>query len=115
GDGETLLRSYEQFWMYDGGFWTRLFPFASRHWIIEPYLFGGFQWDRLLAKGTDDFLKGNTWRFGVGAERVIHGSFYGDARILFNRARFDAGQFLNLSGDLSSSIPNDSVAVLLGV
>jgi hypothetical protein len=111
----TRLRTYDDFWMYRGGFWTRVFPFASRHWLIEPYLFGGFQWDRLLPKGTDDYLKGTTWRLGVGCQRVLYRSLYGDLRLLYHRTRFDAFQYLDLSGDLSSAIANDGVTLSIGL
>ena len=109
------LRGYEHFWGYGGGFWGRIFPFAAKHWLIEPFVLGGFQWMRLEANGSEDYLKGHLWRLGVGGQRVLHGGLYGYAQCLYRRTRYDAVKFLSNTGDLQSAIANDDVTLSLGL
>jgi hypothetical protein len=111
----TNLRGYDHFWGYSGGFGARVFPFASKDWKTEPYALVGYQWTRLLPKASDDYLKGSLWKIGVGAQRPWIGALYLDARIVYQRVRYDSLAFLSNTGTLVSSIANDQILLLTGV
>ena len=65
-DGRTL-RGYEQFSAWSGGFHAKVFPFFRQKYPRwEPFLLGGYHWNRLTAKGSGDYFTGNSWWAGVG-------------------------------------------------
>lgn len=101
----THLREYERFGAYSGGFDLRVFPFYRKtEWGLEPYLVGGYRWVHLMPKNTEDSLKGQAYRFGFGAERLIALHWALDFRFTYERQTYDEIQFMSQEGTLTSPI-----------
>lgn len=98
-------RSYQRFYSYAGGFRLKVFPFYRfKEWKWEPYVIGGYQWTRLLAKSSDDYLKGHTYLGGFGAEKALSSHWAFNIRFLYAHTTYDQIQFLLREGSLNDSI-----------
>jgi hypothetical protein len=101
----TTTRSYESFYAYGGGFSAKVFPFFKRRdWRTEPYVTGGYRWNRLTPKASGDYLKGTTLEGGLGFLRPLRGHWYWGARFLYQYVSYDSVQFILRQGDLNSNI-----------
>jgi len=101
GDGRTV-RGYEAFSAYAGGFQAKFFP-LYKVWDsrFEPYVMGGYRWNRLVPQGSGDHFGGSSWLAGMGTRwrwrRHLAWDFRAQVQdISYQRVKFGAGQ-----GDLS--------------
>ncbi len=112
----TTSRGYESLHAYSGGFALRLYPFCRfKAWRWEPYVLGGYQWNRLVLNGSGDFLKGYSWQAGLGTLIPWRWHLYWDARFLYERTLYDRVQFLLREGSLNDSIHNPTYTFSLGL
>ncbi|OGR91839.1 MAG: hypothetical protein A2992_09110 [Elusimicrobia bacterium RIFCSPLOWO2_01_FULL_59_12] len=111
----VLLRSYERFFFYGGGFSAKVFPFYAKRWPAEPYLIGVYGWDRLSPKGSGDALKGSGFKVGAGTRTPLWKNVFLEARFLFQRVEFDRIYFLRRNGSLDPKILSDSYTLSTGL
>jgi len=116
GDRQSgALRGYESFDAYGGGFYAKAFPFYRRALgRFEPYAIGGFHWNRLAAKGSDDYFSGTSWLAGAGASWRWTRALSFEGRVMYQRITFDAIEFQNGHGDLSG-VHQNGVRLSAGV
>jgi hypothetical protein len=111
----TTQRDYEHFTSITGGFSGRIFPFYQRHWKIEPYLLGGYEWSRLTPKGSGDSLSGEGPKLGFGISWPLRRSWFLESRFIYRRIRYDRLDFLGLKSDVSPVVMNDNYSFGAGV
>jgi hypothetical protein len=111
----TAQRSYERFAAYSGGFALRIYPLYYRKDKIEPYGLFGYEWSRLVPKGSGDNLNGGGVKFGAGATWPIHGSLFLDTRLIYRRTRYSRIFFRQQEGDADPPVMNDSYSFGAGV
>jgi len=98
----TSARGYRHFMAWSGGFHTRLFP-LYRVWDsrFEPYLMGGYHWNRLNAKGSGDHFNGHSWMIGPGLSWQWTRALCWDTRILYQDVDYDEVKFQTGTGSVS--------------
>lgn len=112
----TLLRRYEHFYTWGGGFGLRAYPLAlvwKSSW--EPYLSGGYRWARLNAKASGDFLKGDSWNMALGISKALGRHLYWENRLVYQKASFEKVQFILREGSLNPSIEIDTWSLQTGL
>ena len=113
-DGKSA-RDYHSFYSYGGGFSAKVLPFFKRtRWRAEPYLLGGFEWTRLIPKGSGDSLNGNTVLGGLGVSYALRKPWYLEARFVYRHTRFTSVDFLGGSGTIGG-ISDDDYSLLTGL
>lgn len=95
-------RGYEKFYAYAGGFMAKFFPFFMKEpRTIEPYLFTGYRWDRLVPKGSGDHVSGSSVLGGLGVSIPWHRPWYWELRAGFAHTSYSTIKFLTGEGELS--------------
>jgi hypothetical protein len=109
------VRGYQAFYAYSGGFHAKVFPFFKKSLNrFEPYVIGGYHWDRVTPKGSGDYFSGTSWLTGVGVHWRWTPAIAFEARVLYRRSGFDTVKFQSGTGDISG-VHQDSVSFGTGV
>jgi hypothetical protein len=96
------VREYESFYAYSGGFHAKVFPFFNQSLgRLEPYIVGGYHWNRLTPKGSGDYFSGTSWFTGVGVSWRWTRAVALETRVIYQRITFDTLKFQSGEGDLS--------------
>jgi hypothetical protein len=112
----TLTRGYQRFYAYHLGFGARVFPlFFKKQMKLEPYLHFGYQWSRLVAKSSDDYLKGKSWTGGVGLSRRLRRHLYWESRFAFHYTTYDKILFILREGSLNPEINVPTYSLTTGL
>jgi len=111
----TVLRRYEDFWMYSGVVMGRIYPFFKKPWKTEPYLFGGYRFSRLIPKSSGDSLTGSGWLAGVGAIHPLGEHWFLDGRLLYGRSSFGKITYLGQEGSIRPEITQRTFQASLGL
>lgn len=112
----TNIRGYESFYAYAGGFAAKIFPLYNIHaFPCEPYVLAGYEWTRLVPKGSGDYLSGYQYEEGVGIQKALSKALYLDARFMFEQTSYDQIQFLLRQGSINSAIGVPTYSILVGL
>jgi hypothetical protein len=100
-DGSNI-REYDTYSAYAGGFYAKFFPlFRNRYARAEPYLIGGYRWNHLTPKGTDDYFTGTSWQLGGGVSWVWWKPVYVETRFVYQHVSYDTVRFQFGQGDIN--------------
>jgi len=97
-----MARQYKSFYAYGGGFHMKLFPFF-RHPLhrFEPYVIGGYHWNRLTPKESGDYFSGTSWLTGIGISWRWTQALALEGRILYQHIGYDKIRFQTGEGDIT--------------
>jgi len=75
----------------------------------------GYEWTRLVPKGSGDYLKGALYEGGFGVQKALSKTIYFDARFLYQQVSYDKVQFLLREGSIDSAIAIPTYSILTGL
>jgi hypothetical protein len=111
----TTTRSYEKFWDYAPIFNLRLYPLFRKKWKVEPFLYGGYGWNRLFPKSSGDRLSGSGWSTGAGVLYNLTRHLFVEGRLGYARTSYDKIQFLGREGTIRPEIDFNSIQLDAGL
>ena len=112
----TTTRGYSRFASWNGGFYAKVFPaYRQRDWKWQPYVLGGYLWNRLMPKDTTDLLKGTSWEAGTGVSYLLTSHWSVEARFVYMQTRYDTVNFLLREGSLTSDVMVATYTVSTGI
>jgi hypothetical protein len=111
----STLRRYERFWAYQASAGGRFYPFFQKKWKAEPYFTLGYSWTRLLAKGSEDYLKGAGWHAGFGAIYPLSTHLFLEGRFIYQSVTFDTIEFIGREGSVRPEINEQRFALATGL
>ncbi len=110
-----LMREYDTFLSYGGGFVAKVFPFYQQRWKTELFVLGGYGWSRFIPPGSGDALKGSGFLTGVGLRRPLWKQIYAEARLTYSHMQYDRIFFLQRNGSIHPEITPHQIALAGGL
>lgn len=113
---KQISRGYQQFLSYRYGFLFKFFPFfTKKNRQTEPYGIVGYQWNRLIPKGSGDTLIGGGWQAGLGLQHRLVKAVFLEVRAIYQGGAYSKINFLGNDRDFQNNIRHNTYTLSTGL